>query len=226
MGSINDYLRSQRSEKRPLGRKLKSRLLGQIALSLVLFLIIAASVGADNIFGDSARYVVGEGISQDSSWINFNNWGNNDKDGVVADEDAVTAQADATGDEEVAPVDDGMPPDFTAPASGIVVTDVAVAAGGFATQKGILIQGNAGQTVKAAAAGSVTYLGESEDGYIVELSHSGGFTSVYQGLSAVEVTDTALVNAGDPIGVTADGELTFSLLLNGEEVNPLEYLFD
>lgn len=224
MGSINDYLRNQRYEKKPLGRKFKSRLLGQIALSLVLFLIIAATVGADNIFGESARYVVGEGISAESSWIDFGKWGDKNKTETPTGEGAVTAEA--SDEENFSPADDGLPPDFTAPASGIVVTDVAVAAGGFATQKGILIQGNAGQTVKAAAAGSVGYVGESADGYIVELSHSGGFTSVYQGLSTVEVIKNALVNTGDPLGATADGELTFSLLLNGEEVNPLEYLFD
>ena len=57
------------------------------------------------------------------------------------------------------------------------------------------------------------------------LTHSGGFVSVYQGLSEAKVNQGEQVESGDPIGTTADGELTFSLLLNGEEVNPLDYLF-
>ena len=61
---------------------------------------------------------------------------------------------------------------------------------------------------------------------VMEITHSGGFTSVYQGLSDVDVSVGDQVNTGDLIGTTADGELTFSLLLNGTEVNPLEYLFE
>lgn len=219
MGSINDYLRSHRNEEKARGSKFRNRILGQISLSLVLFLIIAASVGADNIFGESARYVAGDGLSAETSWIDFNNK-------EIEDEPALPAKDDTAAQKSVFPADDGSPPDFTAPASGIVVTDIAVAAGGFATRQGILIQGNAGQTVKAAAAGSVLSLGESEDGYIMELAHSGGFTSVYQGLSQLNVAAEDQVDFGEPIGVTADGEITFSLLLNGEEVNPLDYLFD
>lgn len=223
MGSINDYHRLQRGGKKTRGSKFRNRILGQISLSLILFLIIAASVGADNIFGDSARYVAGEGIASESSWINFDGLKQDDQDGQTPDgtDDGTTSDP-----QDVSSADDALPPDFTAPASGIVVTDVAVAAGGFATSKGISIQGSAGQTVKATAGGSVSGVSESGDGYIIELTHSGGFVSVYQGLSEVKVNQGEQVASGDPIGSTADGELTFSLLLNDEEVNPLDYLFD
>ena len=54
MGSINDYLRSRRRmDDQPRAHRIKTRLLGQISLSLVLFLIIAASIQADNFLGDS-----------------------------------------------------------------------------------------------------------------------------------------------------------------------------
>lgn len=221
MGSINDYHRLQRGGNKTRGGKFRNRILGQIALSLILFLIIAASVGADNIFGDSARYVAGDGIAEESSWIKF---GAKDKAG-----DEQTPGNNGAGDSQtpdVSAADDALPPNFTAPASGIVVTDVAVAAGGFATSKGISIQGNAGQTVKAAAAGSVSSVGEGGDGYVIQVTHSGGFVSVYQGLSETKVNQGEQVAGGDPIGSTADGELTFSLLLNETEVNPLDYLFD
>ena len=220
MGSINDYLRSRRRmDDQPRAHRIKTRLLGQISLSLVLFLIIAASIQADNFLGDSARYVAGEGVAASSSWIDFSGESQQDTTEPLDDPNATAVQ-------NVCPSDDSAQPDFTAPASGIVVTDIAVEAGGFATKQGILIQGNAGQSVKAAAAGSIASLDEGTDGMVMEITHSGGFTSVYQGLSDVDVSVGDQVNTGDLIGTTADGELTFSLLLNGTEVNPLEYLFE
>ena len=51
-----------------------------------------------------------------------------------------------------------------------MVTDIAVEAGGFATKQGILIQGNAGQSVKAAAAGSIASLDEGIDGIVMEIT--------------------------------------------------------
>lgn len=214
MGSINDYLRRRRpADGQPRAQRIRNRLLGQISLSLILFLIVAASIQADNFLGDSARYVAGEGVAASSSWIDFNA------------EDAAPA-ADSTPVENVFPADDSAPPDFTAPASGIVVTDIAVEAGGFATEQGILIQGNAGQSVKAAAAGTVSAVGEGPQGLTMEIAHSGGFTSIYHGLSELEVQEGSAVRTGDIIGVTSSGELTFSLLLNGAEVDPLAYLFE
>lgn len=228
MGSINDYLRHRRTDEQPRTRRFKGRILGQISLSLVLFLIIAASVQADNIFGQSARYVMEEGIAASSSWIDFDGT-STDKTDTATDNDK-TGNADSdqvnTPVEDVFPADDSAPPDFTAPASGVVVTDVAVEAGGFASSSGILIQGNAGQKVKSAADGSVASVAEGNNGFVLEITHSGGFTSLYQGLSQSDVKEGDQVRAGDQIGATADGELTFSLMLNGTEVDPLEYLFE
>ena len=133
MGSINDYLRHRRTDEQPRTRRFKGRILGQISLSLVLFLIIAASVQTDNIFGQSARYVMEEGIAASSSWIDFDRT-DTDSAGNATDNDN-TADSDQvnTPVEDVFPADDSAPPDFTAPASGVVVTDVAVEAGGFAS---------------------------------------------------------------------------------------------
>ena len=160
--------------------------------------------------------MAGKGISAENSWINIS--GNE----AVAVDGSIALPEDAAA---VSPADDGQPPEFTAPASGIVVTDIAVASGGFSTSKGILIQGNAGQSVKASAAGTVLYMGDSSDGYLLQLSHSGGFISVYQGMSSLQVAMGDNVQAGQELGITANGELTFSLLLNDTEVDPLDYLF-
>ena len=85
----------------------------------------------------------------------------------------------------------------------------------------------AGQAVERGGIrfGSIRLRGSSEDGYIVELVHSGGFSSVYQGLSEICVAMGDEVSAAQVIGNTASGQMTFSLLCDGSEVDPLEYLF-
>ena len=215
MGSLNDYGRRPVVEK-VKGGGFKRRILIQTALAVAFFFLVAAFVSADNFLGEGARYVAGEGVDVESSWVSFD------------DGSAVEVSADPAQETEGTPADtveEETEPRFTAPASGIVVTDLAVAVSGFSTEQGILIQGSAGQNVKAAADGEVRYLGESEDGYMVELLHSGGFTSIYQGLSSIEVGTGDTVEIGSVIGATEDGEVTFSLYLDGEELNPLEYLF-
>ncbi|MDO4732548.1 MAG: M23 family metallopeptidase [Bacillota bacterium] len=229
MGSINDYGRRKQLRSGGtgwssfLGEGWKRRLLLQAGAALLLFLLVAAGIDADNLLGRSARYIAVSGISPESSWL----WSGLDPNitPVSASEEGPLQPQPGTLPEAGTGEGDGGVPQFTAPASGVVVTDLAVAVSGFPTELGILIQGSEGQSVKAAAEGSVRYLGESEDGYIIELCHAGGFSSIYQGLSQVGVTAGQELRLGEVIGATADGEVTFTLLLNDEEVNPLEYLF-
>lgn len=218
MGSLNDYGAGRRLRERGLSPKrgFPQRLLRQSGLALVLFLLVAAGVTADNLWGQGARYVAGEGLSPASSWISFGKEAKETAESPVEPSPAMAGESITASSET---------PRFTAPASGVVVTELDVPASGFATQQGILIQGSAGQTVKAAADAEVRYLGESEDGYLVQLAHSGGFTSVYQGLSQVDVSAGQTVGIGEPIGVTESGEVTFTLLKDDVEVSPLEYLF-
>jgi murein DD-endopeptidase MepM/ murein hydrolase activator NlpD len=74
----------------------------------------------------------------------------------------------------------------------------------------------------------------SLDGYVVEISHSDGFVSVYSSLSDdVQVSVGDKVTSGQKIG-TADksasnelktgSHLHFTLLQNGQEVDPNNYL--
>ena len=221
MGSLNDYGAGRRLRDRDFGKKrtFPQQLLRQSGLALVLFLLVAAGITADNLWGQGARYVAGEGLAPENSWISF---GGGESAGAEADAEAPAVAVDGSG--SLAGSDEV--PRFTAPASGVVVTELEVPASGFATEQGILIQGSAGQTVKAAADAEVLYLGESEEGYLVQLTHSGGFTSVYQGLSQVEVSAGQQLAIGQAIGVTESGEVTFSLLKDNVEVSPLEYLFE
>lgn len=238
MGSINDYgrrparptAREEGSWGGPPPGRWKRRLLIQTGAAALLFLAVAAGINADNLLGRSARYIAVTGLSPESGWL----WNGADPDVAPVSAPPTEAPAPEVGAEGPGdvvlpglplPETAEAPPTFTAPASGVVVTDLAVEASGFSTELGILIQGSQGQSVKAAAEGSVRYLGESEDGFIVELEHSGGFTSVYQGLSQVNVSPGQDLRLGEVLGTTADGEVTFSLLRDGAEVNPLEYLF-
>ncbi|MDO4581936.1 MAG: M23 family metallopeptidase [Bacillota bacterium] len=210
MGSINDYLGGGKlnfPDKKP------RRLLRQIICSAALIVVIALTVSMDNFLGGASRYVLSSGVDADNSWVDF--------------EQALPALSEneiSTAEVEI--VEAGLAPAlFTAPASGVVAEETTVDVSGFATRQGIEIQGAAGQSVKAAAAGQVLYLGESEDGYIVELKHSGGFTSVCQGLSEIEVAAGQQLEIGEIIGSTESGALVFSLFLDDIEVDPLDYLF-
>ena len=235
MGSINDYGRRKQVRGEGMswpgspGKGWKRRLLIQSAASLLLFLLVVAGINGDNLLGRSARYIAVSGVSPANSWL----WNGPDPNvSPVAAPDAggtldpeQLPEPEEKGAAENPEAQETEIPQFTAPASGVVVTDMAVAVSGFPTEQGILIQGSAGQSVKAAAAGTVRYLGESEDGYIIELNHGGGFSSIYQGLSQVGVTAGQELRLGEVIGSTADGEIMFTLMLNDVEVNPLEYLF-
>jgi len=213
MGSINDYGR-RRLKRGTFVRKegaFVRRLLWQCAAAAVFLFLVGAGVGADNLLGDSARFVVQEVSAEGDSWL----W-----DGEI------TPVSSVEGEPQLPETDADAQPVFTAPASGVVVTDLAVEASGFGTEQGILIQGTEGQNVKASADGEVIYLEEGDDGFVAEIRHSGGFCSVYQGLSAVSVASGDRVTLGQVIGTTDSGEITFSLLKDDGEVNPLEYLFE
>lgn len=241
MGSLNDYNNRFRdsfhkdSFRDLYGDSSRShsfwrRLAWQSLFSVIFFFLVATFIHADNVFGIGARYIAASGISATNSWIDLSGQGGTLP--VDADQQEDNSSLPVSGNPTDTPDNsnttvngEGDIPSFTAPASGVVVTDLAVAVSGFSTQLGITISGSEGQNVKASAAGAVAYLGSSEDGYIVELVHSGGFSSVYQGLSEICVAMGDEVSAAQVIGNTANGQMTFSLLCDGSEVDPLEYLF-
>ena len=236
MGSLNDYGRGDFYGHGPEGRGRRGgRLLRQCLLAAALFCAVAALVGSDGLWGEAARYVAGPGLAPASSWLKTED-GLQQVDAapdIEAESIASPATADAVPDSGDAAAettsDDGdtaETPRFTAPASGVVVSELAVTAGGSGESAGILIQGSAGQRVRAAAAGTVRSVSDENGLFRLELEHSGGFTSIYQGLSQIDVAVGDTVSLGDPVGACAGGELRFSLLRQGEAVDPLEYLFN
>lgn len=221
MGSINDY-NWREPERTHHRRLLKSRILRQTVLSFVFFLLVATTIGADNLLGDGARYVAGQGINAQNSWLDFSDAvpavAENDKD--VSGEDEQTSDSSTTDVDTVQ-----QPLSFIAPASGVVVQDMALDSTGVTSEKGIIIRGAAGQDIMASAAGEINYLGDCDSGYIVEISHEQGYISIYQGLSELNVVADDKVASGDIIGKSSSGEIMFSLSHDGTEVDPLEYLF-
>ena len=240
MGSLNDYGRGDGYYK---GRTRRGggRLLRQCAFAVLFFCAVAGLIDNDGPLGEAARYVAGPGLAAESSWL--------DKDGGLlaaaakpdsaespeesGTADGAAAETATAGTESGAQDAAGDPsqddaaatPRFTAPASGVVVSDLAAAATD-ENRRGILIQGSAGQKVRAAAAGTVRELRDENGLYRLEIAHSGGFASVYQGLSQIDVALGDRVSLGDPVGACAGGQLTFSLLRQGQAVDPLEYLFN
>ena len=105
------------------------------------------------------------------------------------------------------------------------------------THTGVDIAAAAGSPVVSCADGVVT--GVFEDpmmGVTVEIEHGGDVTSVYQNLSlelAPEITVGSTVSAGDVIGAVGntalieceeEDHLHFELKVNGELVDPAEYI--
>jgi len=100
---------------------------------------------------------------------------------------------------------------------------------------GLDIDGNTGDPVLAAAAGTVIAAGPAPSGYagygkIVLIDHGGGITTLYAHLSKVAVGVGSTVDAGDYIGaIGTTGHVTgshlhFEVRVNGDTVNPADWI--
>lgn len=97
--------------------------------------------------------------------------------------------------------------------------------------KGIDISGVLGDSVKAAAAGTVVYAGQGLRGYgnLVIVKHDDAYLSAYAHTSRILVSEQQVVKAGQKIaekGSTGTDEvkLHFEIRKNGKPVDPLKYL--
>ena len=89
-----------------------------------------------------------------------------------------------------------------------------------------------GQPFYAAASGTVTWSGNDGGGYgnYVMIDHGNGYMTVYGHASALACSTGDYVNQGDVIGYVGDTgnatgpHLHFEIRLNGEYMNPLDYV--
>lgn len=128
-------------------------------------------------------------------------------------------------------------PDQTQTVSGIdwrwphVGTVLAVFSTSGKVNKGIDIDGNAGDPVRAAASGNVVYAGSGLLGYgnLIIVNHNENFLSAYAHTRKILVKEGDSVNAGETIAElgnsgTDRNKLHFEIRKNGNPVNPLPYL--
>jgi lipoprotein NlpD len=128
------------------------------------------------------------------------------------------------------PPADAIPrgPAWRWPMDGRVVTGFNPGTPG---RKGIRLSGAAGQTVRAAAAGTVIYVGKNLPGYgrLIVLQHGPAWVSAYGYLGGLLVGEGTRVRAGQPIARLGAGRqgrpgLHFELRRQGKPVNPLSLL--
>lgn len=100
-----------------------------------------------------------------------------------------------------------------------------------ATGKGIDIDGQPGDPVRAAADGRVVYAGSALPGYgkIVILKHESGYLSAYGHNQQLIATEGSIVQRGDVIATMGSSgaervKLRFEIRHNGIPVDPLAYL--
>jgi lipoprotein NlpD len=99
------------------------------------------------------------------------------------------------------------------------------------TNKGIDIAGNQGQSINAASAGKVIYVGSDLRGYgkLVIIKHDKTFLSVYAHNSKIVAKEGQLVTAGQKIAEMGNTDsntikLHFEIRQQGKSVDPAKYL--
>ena len=96
---------------------------------------------------------------------------------------------------------------------------------------GILVAGQLGQPVRAAAAGRVVYVGNGLRAYgnLIIIKHGENWLSAYAHVSESMVREGQEVRSGQPIARMGEGPhqiaaLYFEIRLNGKPVDPMPYL--
>ncbi|MBN56728.1 peptidoglycan DD-metalloendopeptidase family protein [Thalassolituus sp. UBA3500] len=126
------------------------------------------------------------------------------------------------------PVPTGPVSDWLWPSDGKII-------GQFSTRKpvnkGIDLAGSMGESILAAAAGTVVYAGTGLRGYgnLVIIRHNEKFLSAYAHASRITVSEGQEIKAGGKIAEkgstgTDKVKLHFEIRENGKPVNPLKYL--
>ena len=132
-------------------------------------------------------------------------------------------------------------PVFKAPVKGKTLSEFTAdrlvyneALSDWRTHNGIDISCDKNAAIHAAADGIVSEVYESAQGKSIKIDHSNGYVSVYSNLSdTIEVISGDEVKTGDIIAKVGDSSIAdftnephlhFEILLNGEFVDPAEYI--
>ncbi|MGI5891556.1 MAG: murein hydrolase activator EnvC family protein [Bacillota bacterium] len=204
MGSLNDYEYCKprsRSEKNRFGGFGK-RFLAQSVVAVILLLVVVNFTSSETILGDFSRYVGGDALELESSWINY---------------DALLAASTS---------DDSTIPEFVVPVSGVVIKKFQLEGEPSGQSSGIIINSEAGNSVKAVADGTILSTGGEKGNMWITISHSGGFVSIYQGLDQIQVQQGQKVKSADAVGLMGETNLAFALKQNDIPVDPLVWLFN
>ena len=126
------------------------------------------------------------------------------------------------------PVPTQPPPPWSWPTAGAVNVPFGGKPG---TGTGVLIDGKAGQTVRAAASGTVVYAGSGLIGYgqLIILKHNDTYLSAYGYNASLLVKEGEKINKGQRIATMGEGperkaRLHFEIRRNGKPVNPRQFL--
>jgi len=116
---------------------------------------------------------------------------------------------------------------WVSPADGKIISNFDKVIG----KKGIEIEGQLGQEIRAVTKGKIIYAGEDLKGYgkLVILKHDDGILTVYGNQNEILVEENQVVNAGQTIGTMGTSEtelvkLIFEVRDNGKSIDPLKYL--
>jgi lipoprotein NlpD len=115
-------------------------------------------------------------------------------------------------------------PDWAWPTSGRITVGFGAKPG---TGTGVLIDGKAGQSVLAAAAGRVVYAGDGLIGYgkLIILKHNDTYLSAYGYNASLLVREGEQIRQGQRIATMGEGperkpRLHFEIRRNGQPINP------
>ncbi len=119
-------------------------------------------------------------------------------------------------------------PPWSWPVTGKVAVEFGDRPG---TGTGILIDGSFGQSVKAAASGTVVYSGSGLIGYgeLIIVKHNDTYLSAYGHNASLLVREGQRIKKGQKIATMGEGpggkpRLHFEIRRNGKPVNPRQYL--
>ena len=121
-----------------------------------------------------------------------------------------------------------LPPPLAWPTSGQVVVEFGGRPG---SGTGVLIDGRAGQPIRAAAAGRVVYSGGGLIGYghLVIIKHNDTYLSAYGHNASLLVREGETIQKGQRIATMGEGpgrepRLHFEIRRNGQPVDPRQFL--